>query len=137
MCYLSSAPAEMLLCTLVHVGVLRWESETDFQESRVAKGRTNLEEYEAGRWQGRHHHYDNLGLAGPRTRAEPGARMLNQRSLITWAHFGWPSWQLLSQDTRTPDRLPYCLADAQHPNQLANRSHTKRRPTEHEQVSLQ
>jgi SRSO17 transposase len=51
--YLSNAPANCTLDTLIHVSTLRWPIETAFEEG---KGEAGMDQYETRTWQGWHHH---------------------------------------------------------------------------------
>lgn len=130
--FLSNAPADTPLATLLHVAFCRWHVERLFQESKTEVG---LDHYEGRTWLGLIRH---LVLAGAsilflaeqrerlrRLRGEDTAFTLEQVKLATEVQMepGVPSRERRRRLARTLEIIRY----HQQRNEVARRSHTKTR----------
>ena len=117
------APEDIALETLAYVGGSRWRTETEFETEKSDVG---LDEYETRTWAGWHHHITMcllggaflMGLQWAWGGKMPGSTRPQVYRVVR---------EMLPRERFGPDELLRWLEDTQNSNELARRSHAKRR----------
>ena len=118
-----TAPEDIALETLAYVGGSRWRTETEFETEKSDVG---LDEYETRTWAGWHHHITMcllggaflMGLQWAWGGKMPGSTRPQVYRVVR---------EMLPRERFGPDELLRWLEDTQNSNELARRSHAKRR----------